>query len=117
MIVSPYHNTPHADVQKTTAYIDREDVRFLKGIYPVHGGWQNIIGFFVKSVVEECKKQGITYYSSENVDRFEEIVRRCAAPQSTGSTNPPNVRARKKSTARTNKAKQKVVRNAKDPGS
>ena len=109
-LLNPYKNTPRDQCIRINVDVDSADLHQIKSTSPTFGTIQTIIGRYVKSIVNELRKRGITYYSPENTAKFIELIVRRTPLEFTGEisrqddvgrtagvreaiVNPPNIPA------------------------
>ena len=79
-IPNPYAKMGRSELVNLSVWIDPADHRFLTAIYPFQGRWQNILGTFIKHLVNELKRSNITHWSPESELALIALVNRVAAP-------------------------------------
>jgi hypothetical protein len=68
----PYPETPSEERERITVRIPLLELRFLQCIRPGRGTMQTTISLFLKGLIDECRKRGITSY--DQVRDFERLV-------------------------------------------
>lgn len=96
--LSPYSTLPLASLARVDAYVSIEDKNFIRSIDPGMGALNFLSATLFHSIVQECKANGITYYSPDNIRALNTLIRHRAATRLTsprllkdGSSSPTSV--------------------------
>jgi hypothetical protein len=76
----PYKHLSDENKWRICADVAVTDHLLVKAVCPYRGVIQGLVNMLFKSVVDECRANGILYYTEENYARLTAIVRRRSAP-------------------------------------
>tara|TARA_R110000868_G_scaffold160977_2_gene390821 strand:- start:533 stop:976 length:444 start_codon:yes stop_codon:yes gene_type:complete len=77
--LGPYSNVPSSELAEVAGFVSQEDKRFMRSLDPTVGSINFIVSTLWHSIVKECKENGVTYYSPDNLAQLQSIVRNRAS--------------------------------------